>query len=112
MIGKKVKTYRKNKNLSLSELAERANVSKSYLSALERGIQSNPSIQFLEKISKVLEVPVDDLLNEDTSEEIMRLDPEWYELVKEAMESGISKEQFKEFLEYNKWRLNQNNKES
>ncbi|WP_290590695.1 anti-repressor SinI family protein [Alicyclobacillus sp.] len=32
------------------------------------------------------------------------LDPEWLELAKEAMASGISKEEFREFLEYQKWR--------
>ena len=30
-------------------------------------------------------------------------------IVQEAMESGVSKEQFREFLEFNKWRGNQKN---
>ncbi len=38
--------------------------------------------------------------NEDKKEDI---DQEWLELAKEAMESGVSKEQFKEFLEFQKW---------
>lgn len=110
MIGERVRTYRKAKKLSLSELANRAGVSKSYLSSLERDLQTNPSIQFLEKISRVLDVPVDEFLNKGADTEsqlIQHLDSEWQQLVKEAMNSGISKEQFKEFLEYNKWRQNQ-----
>ena len=36
------------------------------------------------------------------------LDSDWMVIVKEAMNSGISKEQFRDFLEFNKWRMNQN----
>ena len=37
------------------------------------------------------------------------LDSDWMNLVKDAMSSGVSKDQFREFLEFNKWRVNQNN---
>jgi XRE family transcriptional regulator of biofilm formation len=105
MIGDRVKNLRLEKHMSLSELADQAGVAKSYLSSLERNLQSNPSIQFLEKIASVLHVPVDHLIHEqiDTS----NLDSDWMLLVKEAMNSGISKEQFQEFLEFNKWRMKQ-----
>ncbi|SDM57014.1 helix-turn-helix domain-containing protein [Bacillus sp. OK048] len=107
MIGDRVKKLRLEKKMSLSELAEQAGVAKSYLSSLERNLQSNPSIQFLEKISSVLHVPVDHLINEQTNKE--ELDNDWMSIVKEAMDSGVSKEQFRDFLEFNKWRINQNN---
>lgn len=103
MIGDRVKKYRKIKNLTLSETAERAGVAKSYLSSIERNIQTNPSIQFLEKIATVLHTSVESLLNETESEE-EQLDNEWMKIVKEAMVSGVSKDQFRDFLEYNKWR--------
>ncbi|MFV8826789.1 helix-turn-helix domain-containing protein [Alkalihalobacterium sp. APHAB7] len=109
MIGETVKRLRLEKGLSLSELAESAGVAKSYLSSIERNIQSNPSIQFLEKISSVLGVSVETLLNENKEEKKAAeydLDSAWVELVKEAMESGVSKEQFREYLEFNKWRKN------
>jgi XRE family transcriptional regulator, master regulator for biofilm formation len=32
-------------------------------------------------------------------------------IVKEAMDSGVSKEQFRDFIEFNKWRIGQNNNE-
>ncbi|RXS99852.1 helix-turn-helix domain-containing protein [Ammoniphilus sp. CFH 90114] len=107
MIGKRVQKLRQDRGLSLSELAERAGVAKSYLSTIERDIQSNPSIQFLEKISAVLQVPLDALLHDAASDtDPSQLDSEWLKIVQDAMNSGISKEQFREFLEFNKWRQN------
>nr|WP_263323182.1 helix-turn-helix domain-containing protein [Neobacillus sp. Marseille-Q6967] len=106
MIGDRVKKLRLEKKMSLSELAEHAGVAKSYLSSLERNLQRNPSIQFLEKISSVLNVPVDHLIHDQVNKE--DLDSDWMNLVKEAMNSGVSKEQFRDFLEFNKWRINQN----
>ncbi|MFG0234684.1 helix-turn-helix domain-containing protein [Brevibacillus porteri] len=106
MIGSRIQQLRIDKSLSLSDLAERAGVAKSYLSSIERGIQRNPSIQFLEKIALVLNVTVDTLLQDKEVTSIENVDEEWYELIEEAMKSGVSKEQFREFLEYNKWRIN------
>ncbi|MEH7441254.1 helix-turn-helix domain-containing protein [Bacillus sp. JJ1122] len=103
MIGERVKRLRQEKKMSLSELAEQAGVAKSYLSSLERNLQTNPSIQFLEKIAAVLHIPVDHLIHEQPDKENM--DSDWVKLVKEAMDSGISKDQFREFLEFNKWKL-------
>ncbi|GAA3411029.1 helix-turn-helix domain-containing protein [Paenibacillus hodogayensis] len=103
MIGKRVKELRLGKGLSLSELAEKAGIAKSYLSSIERDIQTNPSIHLLEKICAVLEVPVETFLNEK-HQTARELDTEWIELIREAMGSGISKEQFLEFLQFNKWR--------
>ncbi|MBU8880511.1 helix-turn-helix domain-containing protein [Bacillus sp. FJAT-29790] len=106
MIGNRVKTLRLEKKMSLSELAEQAGVAKSYLSSLERNLQTNPSIQFLEKIAAVLHVPVDHLIHEQPNTD--DLDSEWLEIVQAAMNSGVSKEQFREFLDFNKWRIEQN----
>ncbi|KGX89120.1 helix-turn-helix domain-containing protein [Pontibacillus litoralis] len=106
MIGEQIKSLRQERKLSLTELADRAGVAKSYLSSIERNLQQNPSIQFLEKISSVLHVSVEQLLLGDDEQETS-LDEDWIELIKDAQDSGVSKEQFKEFLEYNKWRLQQ-----
>ncbi|MCM3440988.1 helix-turn-helix domain-containing protein [Metabacillus halosaccharovorans] len=110
MIGPRIKKYRTQKNLSLSELAERAGVAKSYLSSIERNLQSNPSVQFLEKVSSVLGVSVNTLLNEQNETDPEELDIEWTKLVQDAMKSGVSKEQFKEFLEFTKWKISNDNK--
>ncbi|MFC5773239.1 helix-turn-helix domain-containing protein [Ectobacillus antri] len=103
MIGERIKRLRLQRGISLTELAEKAGVAKSYISSIERNLQQNPSIQFLEKISSVLRVPLDSLLYDKSFEE-QDLDSEWTQLVKDAMNSGVSKEQFREFLEFNKWR--------
>ncbi|NOU94612.1 helix-turn-helix domain-containing protein [Paenibacillus sp. LMG 31456] len=109
MIGKRVKQLRLAKGLTLTDLAQKAGVAKSYLSSIERDIQSNPSIQFLEKICAVLDVPIESFLqNKPVAQtEQTELDEEWMKLVHEAMASGVSKAQFLEFLEYNKWRKDQ-----
>ncbi|WP_141432846.1 helix-turn-helix domain-containing protein [Bacillus sp. 03113] len=107
MIGHRVKKLRQKKKMSLSELAEQAGVAKSYLSSLERNLQSNPSIQFLKKIALVLNVPVDNLIYEQLDKD--ELDLEWIKIVRDAMDSGVTKDHFREFLEYNKWKMNQNN---
>ncbi|GAX89375.1 helix-turn-helix domain-containing protein [Effusibacillus lacus] len=112
MIGKRIQQLRLEKNLSLTELADRAGVSKSYLSSIERDIQANPSIQFLEKISAVLNVDIQTLILSNSAKDSDALDREWLTLVREAMDSGISKEQFREFLEFNKWRLQNKHNES
>lgn len=107
MLGDRIKKIRKEKDMSISELAEKAGVAKSYLSSIERNKQTNPSIQFMEKVSAALGVSVNDLLYDASEVKIEDLDEEWLEIVMEAMESGVSKEQFKEFLEFYKWRKNQ-----
>lgn len=104
-IGARIKKIRLRKGLSLTELAESAEVAKSYLSNVERGIQNNPSIQFVEKIASTLEVTKNALPFVETEEQ--ELDPEWAKLVHEAMSSGVSKRQFKEFLEFQRWKKDQ-----
>ena len=85
MVGKRVQQLRLKKGMSLSELAERAGVSKSYLSTIERDVQSNPSIQFLEKIASVLNVQTDTFLQPDDQHEQTKLDEEWYQLVRDGI---------------------------
>ncbi|WP_102028829.1 helix-turn-helix domain-containing protein [Salirhabdus sp. Marseille-P4669] len=107
MIGERIKKLRLQKKMSLSELAEQAGVAKSYLSSIERNLQSNPSIQFLEKVSSVLGVSVNTFLHDETNiTDMEQLDADWVRLVQEAMNSGVSKEEFKEFLAFTKWKLN------
>jgi XRE family transcriptional regulator of biofilm formation len=108
MIGQRIQQLRLARKMTLSELAERSGVAKSYVSKIERNIQSNPSIQFLEKMADALGVSLNDLLQEKTAEPAKDLDEQWSALVREAMDSGVSKEEFREFLEFNKWKKGQN----
>ncbi|MCP8615766.1 helix-turn-helix domain-containing protein [Salirhabdus salicampi] len=108
MIGERIRKYRKYRKMSLSELAEKAGVAKSYISSIERNIQSNPSVQFLEKVAQVLGIPVNLLLFQEEENQLKQtLDADWLQLVQEAMTSGVSKEEFKDFIEYNKWKQEQ-----
>lgn len=103
MIGEKIKKLREERKMSITQLANQAGVAKSYLSSIERNIQFNPSIQFIEKICRVFNIPTNDLIKSNRTVEEEELDDEWVQIVREAMESGVSKEQFKRFLEKNKY---------
>ena len=121
MLGTKIRQLRKEKGLSLGELADRADCAKSYLSDIERGVRDNPSIQFLEKIGAVLGVPTEFFIDKtyttaqtlasavapEMVEIVRELDLGWLQLTKQAADSGLTKEQFKEFIEYAIWKSRQ-----
>jgi XRE family transcriptional regulator, master regulator for biofilm formation len=102
MIGKRIQKLRLERGLSLSDVADRAGVAKSYLSTIERDIQKNPSISFIEKVAAVLGVAPQDLLQHHDEEP---LDAEWVAILQEARKSGVTKEQLEEFLAFTKWKL-------
>lgn len=109
MIGDYIKELREKRGYTLTQLADKAGVSKSYLSMIERNLQQNPSIQFLEKISDILGQPIEAIIQQTDAPHRSNndeLDGEWLLLVKQAMESNIDKEEFREFLEFQKWKKN------
>jgi XRE family transcriptional regulator of biofilm formation len=55
----------------------------------------------------VLDVSVNDIIQHHDAIEETELDSEWLDLTKEAMHAGVSKEEFKEFMEFNKARKEQ-----
>lgn len=69
-LGQKIRQLRKNKGLTLEQLAQKANnMSKSYLWELEnREVQSNPSAEKLNSIAEALDVATSYFLEEDTRE--------------------------------------------
>ncbi|KON70209.1 transcriptional regulator [Peribacillus butanolivorans] len=99
MIGYRVKTLREEKKMSISELSAKSGVAKSYISSLERNLQTNPTILVLEKIASILCITVDALLYEQVDHS---MDDEWKEIMKDIMGSGISKEEMREFIEHRK----------
>jgi transcriptional regulator with XRE-family HTH domain len=58
----KIREIRKLKNLTLGQLSLLAGVSKSYINDLENGIKQKPSYEVLIKISKALNVTIEELL--------------------------------------------------
>lgn len=105
MIGKNISELRKKRGMTLSELAERSNISKSYLSVIERNINENPSIQVIKKLAAVLDVDLKTLLGSEVETEQF-LETEWLEFISELKKSGVDKKQIKEYktlIEFIKW---------
>jgi XRE family transcriptional regulator, master regulator for biofilm formation len=110
MIGERIKHLRGNKGYSITKLADLAGVSKSYLSYIERNVQNNPSLQVLAKIAFHLDTNIEYLLGEELSPKVRVdevLDEEWHSMIRNAVDEGISKGDFralKELVRSEKWR--------
>lgn len=81
-IGKQLKNIRKDKDITLSEIAEKTELSVGFLSNLERD-QTSPTIDVLHKICNVLNITINDVLapdvkkqNPDEAETDSSLNPE------------------------------------
>ncbi|MEK8126931.1 helix-turn-helix domain-containing protein [Paenibacillus filicis] len=98
MIGARIQNLRHQKRMSLTELAARAGVAKSYLSSIERDLQSNPSIQFLRKLAPVLGVNVQSLILHEASDKAETLDQEWVQIIQELNELGLSKDSLRRIV--------------
>ena len=61
--GKTIREFRKKRNMSLKELAEKANLSVSYLCEIERG-KKQPSLEVIEKLASALNISKDALFDE------------------------------------------------
>ncbi len=109
MIGKNIYRIRKQRGLTLSELAERALISKSYLSNIERNLNINPSIQVMKKIAGVLQVDLQKLLKpeeEFNEEAVSPVEKEWLNFIYDLKEIGIAKENVQDYkilLQFLKW---------
>jgi len=62
-VGERIKQLRKEKNLTLRELSQKADISISFLSDIENG-RSNPSLERLKDIAEALGTTVSYLLGE------------------------------------------------
>lgn len=63
-IGLRIKLERTKQNLTQEQLAEMADISSSYLSAIERGKQSI-SLDYTNRIAEALKIPVIDFLTHE-----------------------------------------------
>jgi XRE family transcriptional regulator of biofilm formation len=105
MIGNNIHYIRKLRGLTLSELAERAKISKSYLSNMERNLNKNPSLQIIKKVASALDIDFRTLLGATTINKHMP-EHEWIDFVNELKRSGVEKEQlheYKQVIEFVKW---------
>jgi XRE family transcriptional regulator, master regulator for biofilm formation len=110
MVGEKIKSLRLRKKYSITELSEKASVSKSYLSYIERGIQENPSLQVLSRLANTLDTTVEYLMGREKfmNNEGVPIDQEWILLVDEAIKNGISKKDFAYYLDFMKFNNTRN----
>lgn len=115
MIGEKIKKYRHEKGITLTELAERSNVSKSYLNSLERNIKDNPSINLIKRIAKELNIDIANILDdEDLYKRSSNEEYDWNHFIEEAKKAGIETihlSEYKELIEFIKWKKEQKSKE-
>ena len=72
-IGKKLKTARQSRSMTLDELAEVTGVSKPMLGQIERG-QSSPTVTTLWKIATGMKIPFSSFLQEQGSEQDVLLE--------------------------------------
>ncbi|MDR7073335.1 helix-turn-helix domain-containing protein [Fictibacillus barbaricus] len=98
-LGLQITKIRIEKCISLTKLADKAGISKGYLSSIENH-KTNPSAQTIQKIAKALEVPVEQLLCSKAEP----LDQEWIELMVQAKELGLDKEEIRDYLSYEMWK--------
>jgi transcriptional regulator with XRE-family HTH domain len=61
-MGSMIKRLREVNNLTQAELAKKVGVTQSYIAQLESGRKTNPSLESLKKLAKVLDVNVSALL--------------------------------------------------
>lgn len=79
-LGEIIKTYRKTNQISMDDFAKLSNLSKPYISMLEKNKNSRsgkpivPSITTLKKVAQAINITLDDLLKElDAGQEITLL---------------------------------------
>lgn len=108
MIGENIQGIRKQHGLTLTQLADEANISKSYLSNIERGINQNPSIEVLKRLANVLQVDLKSILRTNESYgESDNLNQELIELIEDLQGTVVNQQQMEEYralIHYIKWK--------
>ena len=87
-IGNKIKELRVMKNLTQEELADRAELSKGFISQLERDLTS-PSIATLVDILQVLGTDLTEFFQDTTEEQIVFHDSDYFEKTDENLGNKI-----------------------
>lgn len=59
--GERLRTLRKNRGLSLDQLASKTGISRAYLWKLEKKPAANPSLELMERLAKELDTTVGEL---------------------------------------------------
>lgn len=94
IIGKRVRTYRKQAGMTQGKLAEKAGMDTNNVSRIERGI-STPTLESLVKICNVLKVTPNDLLLESYNAPTVSLKIEISNLLE-----GLTNEEYCKIIDY------------
>lgn len=65
MLGDNIKSIREEKKLGLNETARLAGISPSYLSDIEKGNKTNPSMEVLRRIADALDVSIEEFFKSE-----------------------------------------------
>ncbi len=88
-LAKNLKFYRKQKNLTQGQLAEKCNTSTNYIATIETG-KKYPSPNTLERIAEALEINAIDLFQIEIKNEKVTLNHE-FEKLKENLRFSVNK---------------------
>lgn len=88
-LAERLTRFRDQQGLSLSEVARRAQISKAYLSQLERGDSKQPSYEVLDRLATALATSVDDLTGRHGSWDPSKHEPVPASLRAFASQSGL-----------------------
>lgn len=75
MIGEKIRDIRKEKELTIKDLADRVNITSGYISQIERDL-IDPSLSVLRRISSALGVSLASFFSEESQNEVVEIPKE------------------------------------
>lgn len=99
-LGERIKKIRTRKSLTLRYIGEALNMDYSHLSKIERGDRT-PSIELLEKLSKLFEVPMSYFFGEEQNlpKELKSKGVEWLVFGEEMEKRNLTPEEIKDLIE-------------
>ena len=100
-IGRRIAAARDALRLNQQDLADRAGLSRAYISRLERGLIPHPTITDLQKVAEAVEVSLVELTMEHPQVTITRYPLDWAELQKrvEGLPPHIAEQTIRGYLE-------------
>lgn len=100
VFGEKVKDYRKKKDLTTLELAEKLNISSGLLNNIENGKSDSFQLELLNKMVQVLNIPLNEVpIFYDYNGELTIVQNDDYLSIKSNLGNMKDKESFQNFLE-------------
>ena len=93
-IGSRIKAIRKERGITQTDLAIKAEMSRTYLADLE-GNRYAPSVKILKVIAKALDVKVSDLIDEKDPE----LSESYVKVLQSARKAGITPDKLQALIE-------------